>query len=118
MVLSLACSSSSDSTPAPSCQNLTDATDAAQAAYINATSSNHAELCNAYKTALQNEINACGDASGDLQATINDLGDCTITSGNSVISVQVGSLVKTFETNLTVTTVGPVKKIRAYDNMP
>jgi hypothetical protein len=115
--LTFACSSSSSDSAAPSCENLSNATDAAQAAYITATASNQEEKCNAYKTALQNEINNCGDELGDLQAIIDDLGDCTITPvNNKVITVTVGTLVKTFETNVTVTTVGPNRQIRGYDN--
>ncbi|MEZ4855028.1 MAG: DUF6252 family protein [Gelidibacter sp.] len=37
----------------------------------------YADLCNAYKTALVAQINACGDSSGNLQAIIDSLGDCT-----------------------------------------
>ncbi len=115
-IFTLACSSSSDN-DAPSCDSLADATDAAAEAFFNATTSNREQLCNAYKTALDNEINSCGDPSGDLQDTFNDLGDCMIGSVNSsVISVTVGSVVKTYETNVTVTTVGPNLEIRANDN--
>ncbi|MBK8600085.1 MAG: hypothetical protein IPN80_05565 [Flavobacterium sp.] len=118
VILSIACSSSSDSSDsAPSCESLSNATDAAEAAYYTATAANLAERCAAYKTALQNEINSCGDASGDLQDTFNDLSDCNIGPVNSsVISVKVGSVIKTYETNVTVTTVGPNLEIRAYDN--
>ncbi len=118
LIFTLACSSSSSSDgDAPSCANLAAATDAAEVAFNNATSSNQEQLCNAYKTALQNEINSCGDPSGDLQARFNDLSDCNVAPINqSVITVTVGTLVKTFETNITVTTVGPNRQIRAYDN--
>ena len=34
-------------------------------------------MCNAYKTALQNQINFCGDSEGNLQAIIDDLGVCS-----------------------------------------
>ena len=118
-ILMVACSNSeSNPTPQTSCQSLTATTNAAEVAYNNANSSNLSALCNAYKTALQNEINGCGDANGDLQGIVADLGDCTVTPTNRIISVAVGTLVKTFETNLTVTTVGTTRQIRAYDNMP
>jgi hypothetical protein len=118
VILSLACSSSSDSGSAPSCESLTTATDNAAVAYANATSSNQVQLCNAYKTALQNEINGCGDEFGDLQATLNDLSDCTIGPINSsIISVKVGQSLRTYETNVTVRTVGPNREIKAYDNV-
>jgi len=34
------------------------------------------DLCNAFKSALQNKITACGDASGEIQSEIDGLGDC------------------------------------------
>ena len=38
---------------------------------------NFAELCNKYKTALQDQILSCGDAGGVLQSIIDSLGDCS-----------------------------------------
>ncbi|MFN8273668.1 MAG: hypothetical protein U0X58_02190 [Flavobacteriaceae bacterium] len=90
--------------------------DVASEAYDNATSSNYVSLCNAYKNALQNEINACGDPDGDLQNIIDNLGDCGSTPAPSV-TVTVGTLEKTFETNRTVTVVGTTRKIKVYDNV-
>lgn len=115
VLLSLSCSSSDNSTP--SCDDLAAATDAAEQAYIGSTASNHNQLCNAYKTALQNEIAACGDPDGSLQAAVTALGDCSVPQNNGVISVRVGSYTKTFETNITVTTVGANRKIKAYDDI-
>ena len=37
---------------------------------------NYTTVCNAYKTAIQNQIAACGDPNGVLQITVNSLGDC------------------------------------------
>ncbi len=114
--LFFSCSANNDSPL--SCEEATAATLLAEQAYDNATSTNHDDLCNAYKTALQTQIGSCGDASGALQTIIDDLGDCTLTpAGNGVITVTVGTLVKTFETNVTVTTVGSIRKVRAEDNM-
>lgn len=113
-ILSFSCSSDSDSQP--NCDEISAQTLAAEDAFNAATPANHTELCNAYKAALQNQINTCGDPVGDLQAIIDDLGDCTLTSTPSV-TVTVGTLVKTFESNLTVTTVGTLKKIKVYDNV-
>ncbi len=41
------------------------------------TMPDYTDLCNAYKDALNDQINSCGDDSGTLQAIIDDiLGDC------------------------------------------
>ncbi|AUC76766.1 hypothetical protein [Olleya sp. Bg11-27] len=64
-----------------SCADAVDATSLAENAYNNDTT--NAGLCNAYKTALQNQITVCGDANGALQSIIDGLGDCA--SQNSVL---------------------------------
>lgn len=116
-ILSFSCSSSDDNNNAePTCEEVTAKTASAKTAFDNATASNHTELCNAYKAALQNQINVCGDTSGALQAIITDLGDCTINTNPSKITVTIGTLATTFQTNLTVTTVGTTRKIKAYDD--
>ena len=75
---------------------LQTATDAAATAYNN---DNTEDLCNAYKTALQNQIAECGDANGSLQAIIDDLGDCTIDNvSNGDLRVTTGTLVIDFTT--------------------
>lgn len=112
VLLSLSCSSSDNSTP--SCDDLATTTDAAELAY---SGSNTVQNCNAYKTALQNEIAACGDPDGSLAAAVTALGDCSVPQNNGVISVRVGSYTKTFETNITVTTVGANRKIKACDDI-
>lgn len=113
---SFSCSSDSNDS-APNCEDAAAATIAAAQAFNNATNDNYADLCNDYKDALQDQIDACGDDSGALQAIIDDLGDCTIDTNTGVISVTVGSLPRTFETNITITTVGTTRKIRAEDNV-
>lgn len=109
VLLTFACSSSS-SDSAPSCDSLANATDAAQAAYLTATASNQEQKCNAYKTALQNEINGCGDASGDLQAIIDDLGDCTLSTTTGTLSMSLGSAPLVFD-QITVTTTGTTRHV-------
>lgn len=55
------------------------AANAALGALNNATDDNEEQLCIAYSTALEAQITACGDASGNLQNTIDSLncgGDC------------------------------------------
>ncbi|WP_452224701.1 hypothetical protein [Lacinutrix chionoecetis] len=51
-------------------------------------------VCNAYKSALQNLISACGDATGEIQSVIDGLGDCTGNNQPSEveISLTVGTL--------------------------
>lgn len=51
-------------------------------------------LCNAYKSALQNQIAICGDATGEIQAIINGLGDC---SNSSVSIIGVWQLISETE---------------------
>jgi hypothetical protein len=116
MVLSISCSSSSDSNPAQTCDQAEAATDAAEQAFNASTPSNHEELCNAYKAALQNEIDVCGDPVGVLQSILTDLGDCTVAPDLGVISVNIGGG-KTFETNITVSVTGTTKHVEAHDDM-
>jgi hypothetical protein len=106
-ILSFSCSSSDDNNNAePTCEEVTAKTATAKTAFDNATASNHTELCNAYKAALQNQINVCGDTSGALQAIITDLGDCTL----STLSMSLGSAPLEFD-EITVTTVGTTRHV-------
>lgn len=66
----------SDPVPDTSCDEASQDTAAAVLAFVNATDANYTELCNAYKSALEAQIAACGDDSGSLQALIDSLGDC------------------------------------------
>lgn len=109
LALSISCSSSDNSTP--SCDDLAAATDAAEQAYIGSTASNHNQLCNAYKTALQNEIAACGDPDGSLQATVTDLGDCTLPTTTGTLTMNTGSVPHVFDL-ITVTTTGTTRHVR------
>jgi hypothetical protein len=62
-------------TQTTSCGTAENAATTAAAAYNNDTT--NTSLCNAYKTALQNQINACGDVDGSIQTIIDGLGDCS-----------------------------------------
>lgn len=106
VLLSLSCSSSDNSTP--SCDDLFAATDAAELAYLSA---NNAENCNAYKTALQNEIAACGDPDGDLAAAVTALGDCTVPTTTGTLSMNTGSVPHVFDL-ITVTPEGNMRHVR------
>jgi hypothetical protein len=105
VLLSLSCSSSDNSTP--SCDDLIAATDAAQQAYASA---NTVQNCNAYKTALQNEIAACGDPDGDLAAAVTALGDCTVPTTTGTLSMNLGSAPLSFD-QITVTTTGNTRHV-------
>lgn len=59
------------------CQTAFDALTTAEAAFATATEDNYTTVCSAYSQALIITIEACGDASGDLQATVDALGDCS-----------------------------------------
>jgi len=108
MILSLGCSSS-DSNPATDCESLANATDAAQLAYESATTATLVEKCNAYKAALQNEINGCGDTDGSLQSIINGL-NCTVPTTTGTLSMNLGSAPLEFDV-LTVTTTGTTRHV-------
>ena len=74
-------------------------------------------MCNAYKAALQNEINSFGDTNGQLLLTINDLNDCVINPiSQSKISVTVGQFAKVFNKDITVNLIGTTRKIKAFNN--
>jgi hypothetical protein len=96
------------------CNQYIAATAAAQQAYTN---SNTSQNCNAYITALQNQIANCGDTNGSLQVIVNSLGNCSVPTNSGVISVRVGGYTKTFESNITITTVGANRKVKAYDDI-
>ncbi|WP_431136578.1 hypothetical protein [Psychroserpens mesophilus] len=62
------------------CETVTIAAAEAETAYNEDLS--NSTLCNAYLTALQIQLTVCGDANGNIQATINGL-DCGITNPDS-----------------------------------
>jgi hypothetical protein len=72
------------SEPAPNdCPEATALTAAAQTAFSNAIDTNYTALCNAYQTALENQISLCGDSDGSLQILIDGLGNCIQSTGNT-----------------------------------
>ncbi|NNK81702.1 MAG: hypothetical protein HKO92_01135, partial [Flavobacteriaceae bacterium] len=73
------------------CDAATAEVDGAETEFNNANDDNYTQLCNAYKTALQNKIDACGD-DGTIQTIINDLGDCTQSSSQGSITLTAGTL--------------------------
>lgn len=61
-----------------SCEQASLNTAAAALAFINQfeDGGDYTELCNAYKEALEDQIEACGDPDGAIQQAIDALGDC------------------------------------------
>ena len=88
------------------CETATTAANEAEAAYNEDTSD--ANLCNAYKSALQNQISFCGDPNGSIQAIIDDLGDCSSTASTGTLSVTTGTLNIQFVANSAVLNSGVV----------
>ena len=98
-----------DSDPVESCDSLSAATATAFTEYSGATTANLVEKCNAYKTALQNQINGCGDESGTLQNQIDGL-DCTLPTTTGTLSMSLGSAPLVFDM-ITVTTTGTTRHV-------
>lgn len=49
-------------------------------AFFEVSDENFTSICNSYKEVLEEQISACGDENGSLQAIIDDLGDCILTT--------------------------------------
>ena len=81
-----------------------ESTNAAAEAY-NADTENEG-LCNTYREALLAQIDACGD-DGSLQAILDELGDCSVATGNGELRVTAGTLTIEF-VDQTVTLEGDV----------
>lgn len=67
-----------DSENGLTCSEATENTVTAASNYANANSDDYETFCNAYKIALQQQIDACGDTSGVIQDIIDGLEDCTL----------------------------------------
>jgi hypothetical protein len=114
-VAALSCNSDDDN-DSISCDDAILATAEAADAYNNATPDNYEDRCNAYKDALQDQIESCGDDSGFLQDLIDDLGDCTLNNVNGSITVNVASAPTTFD-EVTVTTSGTTRHVHAESSL-
>lgn len=108
-ILLLSCSKDDAKSPVQSCEEATAKTLVAKQAFDNATPTSHIELCNAYKVALQNQINVCGDESGTLQNLIIGL-DCTLPTTTKTLSMSLGSAPLVFDV-ITVTTTGTMRHV-------
>ena len=69
-----------------SCEEATQNTVTATANFSGVTpdDTNYTQLCLTYQSALENQIDACGDADGSIQAIIDGL-DCTTNSTASIL---------------------------------
>jgi len=92
------------------CDVAQTAAEEAQIAFSNATDENYEALCMAYKTALENQIAACGDTDGSIQNAIDALGDCTQAQLDVEITVTVGTLDLEFDM-VEVVEDGPILKV-------
>lgn len=92
------------------CEIATEATADAKQDYDAATNENFVAMCNAYKAALQNQQEACGDEDGAIQSIIDSLGDCPAPSVvEGTLSVNAGSMNTVFTTVNVVREGGMVK---------
>ncbi|WP_040278605.1 WD40/YVTN/BNR-like repeat-containing protein [Psychroserpens damuponensis] len=66
------------------CEDATLAVMSAQSAYENANDEDYLNLCNVYKTTLENQIVQCGDEDGSIQSIIDGLGDCVLETQASI----------------------------------
>ncbi len=71
-----------------SCALAIQATNEAGENYLLATVEDSILLCQIYRDALENQIEICGDESGDLQEIINFLGNCTTIFNNPCTIAQ------------------------------
>ncbi len=104
------CDSNDDNNDPLSCDDAVSATLEAGVAFSAATDENYTDLCTDYKAALEAQIESCGDDTGNLQALIDDLGDCTIDNVNGTLSMNVGSAPIVFDI-ITVTTTGTTRHV-------
>lgn len=94
------------------CEEATQAVEEAQTAYENATEEDLLEACNAYRMALENKLELCGDEDGTIQALIDSL-DCeeeTPIETGGTITLTAGTMPYVFDI-VTVTQEGTLLKI-------
>ncbi len=108
-IVMFSCESDDDNNNDMTCEEAAAASTAAGLAFNAATDENYVQLCNDYKDALEDQIDVCGDDSGDLQEIINGL-DCTLPTTTGTISLSVGSVPLVFDV-FTVTTTGTTRHV-------
>ncbi|WP_439151194.1 hypothetical protein [Winogradskyella sp.] len=86
-----------------SCNLAIQATNSAAENLINSNTENYALLCELYRSALENQIEVCGDDSGDLQDVIELIEDCSVESEDPCEIAQSATALA-FEAFLNTTT--------------
>ncbi|SEB38169.1 hypothetical protein SAMN04489761_0313 [Tenacibaculum sp. MAR_2009_124] len=112
LVFSFACCSSENESD--NCMSIASETATAAENYRN---DQNEETCNAYKELLNQQISSCGDESGSLKSLLDELGDCSGAIDEGILSVRVGTLIKTFETNISVQVDGSNLLVKAEDDL-
>lgn len=82
------------------CQAAVQASAEASADFAGATEENFEELCLALASALENQINICGDESGNLQTALDEL-DCTVSSELCTNAITLAEAAQTAFQNAT-----------------
>ena len=70
------------------CQAAEMASTNAQVILNNAPESEYETSCQLYVSALENQIQECGDADGSIQAMIDDLGDCSVSDNQNDADIE------------------------------
>ncbi len=99
------------------CENATAATAEAQANFdaVDVTDeAAYVQACNAYKLALEAQIDACGDEDGSLFSIIVGLGECTPPEQPGPVQMNVNGEYKNFNTS-TVSVSGSTLNVLATD---
>lgn len=96
--------------PIDNCDSATEALSVAELLFNNASDDDYTDACNAYKAALQTFIDLCGDPDGTAQQTIDDLGDCILTTNDVEITLTAGTLPVEFD-QVTVVEEGNLLKV-------
>lgn len=110
VMMILGCNSDDDnSNNVMTCEEATAGSLSAAQAFEDATDANYTERCNDYKDALQDQIDICGDDSGELQNMIDGL-NCTLPTTIGTISLSVSWVPIVFDV-ITVTTSGTTRHV-------
>lgn len=92
------------------CEEATQQVEEAQAAYENASTEDLFEACQAYRTALENQIEICGDEDGAIQAILDTLNCEEGTPNTGTITLTAGTIPYVFDV-VTVTQEGTLLKV-------
>jgi len=99
------------------CETAITASAEAATKFNDANNENYTQLCSDYKSALEAQIEACGDSNGKFQAIIDNLGDCTQDPEQNIqgeLSVTAGTFQIDFEI-ITVVVENDLIKVNGED---